>query len=212
MWSTPQFRDFRSPDSPDSGNFKRKVEMGYTIDLNSRAAMWPTPTSLSFDASHQPGNNRNQNKTMDLASKMWPTPDAFVSNDGESPETFEARRAKVKAEHNNGNGMGTPLAMACKMWSTPTAQDAANTAGPSQFDRNSQPLNVQASLLAPTTAKAGPTGSQRAVLNPAFVEALMGFPPEWTAFAPSETPSSPKSRRSRLPSSGNGTGSEADGE
>lgn len=33
-------------------------------------------------------------------------------------------------------------------WSTPTVQDSANNAGPSQFDRNTHPLNVQATLAA----------------------------------------------------------------
>lgn len=44
-------------------------------------------------------------------------------NDGETPENFLARRQIQKAEHKNGNGMGTPLAMAAQMWGTPTTQD-----------------------------------------------------------------------------------------
>jgi hypothetical protein len=42
MLPTPQSRDFRSPDKPESGNFQRKVREGYTIDLNSTIAMTPT--------------------------------------------------------------------------------------------------------------------------------------------------------------------------
>ena len=41
----------------------------------------------------------------------------------------------------------------------------------------------------------GSGGSSKAVLNPSFVEALMGFPPSWTVptvSARSETPSSPR--------------------
>lgn len=44
-WPTPQARDFRSPDLEGSGNYKRKVSKGYTIDLNSRASSWPAPTA-----------------------------------------------------------------------------------------------------------------------------------------------------------------------
>lgn len=33
-----------------------------------QASMWPTPTSLSFNESHQPGNSRNMNKTLELAA------------------------------------------------------------------------------------------------------------------------------------------------
>lgn len=40
---TATTRDFRSPDKEGSGNFQRKVERGFTIDLNSRIAMLPTP-------------------------------------------------------------------------------------------------------------------------------------------------------------------------
>jgi hypothetical protein len=39
-------------------------------------------------------------------------------------------------------------------WSTPTVQDAENNAGPSQFNRNTHPLNVQATLAAWPTPQA----------------------------------------------------------
>lgn len=137
----------------------------------------------------------------------WPTPDAFVSNDGEQPETFLARKAAVKAKGVNGNGMGTPLAMAVKMWPSPVASEARQgfqdrTRGKKGSQESLTTIAVNsASLLAPTISPAGPSGSQRAVLNPAFVEALMGFPIGFTDSAPSATPSSPKSRRSRSASS-----------
>jgi hypothetical protein len=54
----------------------------------------------------------------------WPTPDANIMNDGETAETFEARRAKNKAKHGNGNGMGTPLAMYSSTWPTPRSEDS----------------------------------------------------------------------------------------
>lgn len=44
MLPTPQNRDYRSPDLPESGNFKRKVEQGYTIDLNSQIGKLPGPS------------------------------------------------------------------------------------------------------------------------------------------------------------------------
>jgi hypothetical protein len=63
---------------------------------------------------------------------------------------------------------------------TPTVQDASNNAGPSQYGRNSLPLNAVAG------------GS----LNPTWVEWLMGFPLGWTALDASATPSSRKSLKS----------------
>ena len=54
-------------------------------------------------------------------------------------------------------------------------------------------LNVQAaSLQAQITSRLGFDTSTKVVLNPLFVEALMGFGTEWTAFEASATPSSPK--------------------
>jgi hypothetical protein len=66
------------------------------------------------------------------------------------------------------------------MYPTPTVQDASNNGGPSQYGRNSLPLN------------AVDGGS----LNPTWVEWLMGFPLGWTALDALETPSSRKSSRS----------------
>lgn len=61
--------------------------------------------------------------TAETASSFWPTPAAGLPNDGEEPETLEARRLLLKAKHQNGNGVGTPLAIAAKRWPTPVARD-----------------------------------------------------------------------------------------
>jgi hypothetical protein len=42
-------------------------------------------------------------------------------NEGESAETFAARKQRNIEKHYNGNGMGTPLAVAAQMWRTPNA-------------------------------------------------------------------------------------------
>jgi hypothetical protein len=57
MLPTPQARDYRSPDLPESGNLQRKVAEGYTIDLNSRIAMLPTPGSADGKTAYM-GENR----------------------------------------------------------------------------------------------------------------------------------------------------------
>ena len=36
LWPTPHARDYRHGDKPDSGNYRRKKELGFTIDLNSQ--------------------------------------------------------------------------------------------------------------------------------------------------------------------------------
>jgi hypothetical protein len=67
----------------------------------------------------------------------WPTPQA-------NKNTKNSRDPKRMKE----NGSQTCLADAAHLcpWSTPSVQDNANNAGPSQFDRNTHPLNVQATL------------------------------------------------------------------
>ena len=66
----------------------------------------------------------------------------------------------------------TDEVMVLKLWTTPTVQDGENTAGPSQLNRNSIPLNA-----------AFGSGS----LHPRFVEQLMGFEIDHTDLKHSET-------------------------
>ena len=95
------------------------------------------------------------------------------------------------------------------MWPTPTVQDGANNAGPSQWQRNSDPLNgdvqrVQlwatprtdgfdagkhrgkADSLHSQVKDADPRHGQK--LNPDFVERLMGFPENWTVLSDGSEP------------------------
>ena len=78
------------------------------------------------------------------------------------------------------------LGLGVRMWPTPTVQDSANNGGPSQFRRNSLPLNAQVHVTDPKT-----TGS----LNPQWVAWLMGYPTEYLNCVPWETQSSRRSRK-----------------
>ena len=59
----------------------------------------------------------------------WPTPDASAMNDGESLESFERRRTRLKQDYANGNGAGRPLGIAAQMagWPTPMAGGGGTT-------------------------------------------------------------------------------------
>jgi hypothetical protein len=61
-------------------------------------------------------------------SSLLPTPAAMNPNDGESVETWEARRQRVMMTAANGNGFGTPLAIAIQLLPSPRTSDA-NGAG-----------------------------------------------------------------------------------
>jgi hypothetical protein len=90
------------------------------------------------------------------------------------------------------------------MWPTPTVQDAENLAGPSQWNRNSDPLNVavqRGMLPTPKSSPSGPDYARRSrdgsggddlataiggQLNPVWVNWLMNFPLTWHAESVSE--------------------------
>mgnify|MGYP001604799465 CR=1 FL=1 len=73
------------------------------------------------------------------AMGLYPTPDAAVSNDGESPESWRQRQSEWKEKYSSstsgpkaGNGAGVPLAIAAKeltrdmMYAMPMASESAN--------------------------------------------------------------------------------------
>lgn len=57
---------------------------------------------------------------------LLPTPAAGNFNDGESVESWQARKERELAKGCNGNGIGTPLSMAVQLLKTPTAQLGVN--------------------------------------------------------------------------------------
>lgn len=70
---------------------------------------------------------------------------------------------------------------------TPTTQDGSNTAGPSQFDRNSQPLNVVATLLPTPNASdgsgGGPHPDKREGHSQQLIDSVLA-PEQWGKYAP----------------------------
>jgi hypothetical protein len=115
----------------------------------------------------------NKSVTLDRFVQQFPTPtaDACIGC-VPTPEMAERFRRK-------GSSGSFVKAMAARMYPTPTVQDASNNGGPSQYQRNSLPLNAVAG------------GS----LNPTWVEWLMGFPLGWTALDVLETPLCRKSSK-----------------
>jgi hypothetical protein len=195
-----------TPRAEERGQYQRdRGEIGKERPtLTGIAKMWwPTPTQADSDErslrmrSTDPlfKEDGMHVMTLDRAVHLWPTPTAEDS--------------QCKGNH---PGAVDSLHAAVKLWpTTPTVQDAENDGGPSQFERNSVPLNAMVKLFATPSAtdgRRGPdhgrqnrTGGGRYLvtdvggqLNPTWVEWLMGYPLGWTALEDSATPSSRRSR------------------
>lgn len=79
----------------------------------------------------------------------WPTPDASVAQDGETYETWEARRQAVKDRTGNGNGMGMPLTIAASLTAWPTTRpEDAESAGMRHSRETADTLTAVATLKA----------------------------------------------------------------
>lgn len=79
---------------------------------------------------------------------VLPTPVVNDMGAGKTVEKWDAWTAEQREKHRNGNGHGKSLSIEVqRLLPMPTAQDGANNAGPSQWNRNSDPLNVVAAKL-----------------------------------------------------------------
>jgi hypothetical protein len=140
------------------------------------SSLLPSPTAQSFWTQHAKDPCKTVMSLETMARRgLGPTPmavDATKVGKLYTPEEHYRRQAEKKAANPNLNELHKPLITAVlerQMWPTPTAQDAKNNAGPSQWDRNSDPLNVAVQRWPTPTARLGdPRGPQgKRFLNPA---------------------------------------------
>jgi len=145
---------------------------------------WPTPNVAG--GGNPPGilirkgnhyvrpSGKKAHLGLDQAAKMWPTP---MASDGCKPSA--------------GNRKSADLTHASRMWPTPAARDAKGANSRAHVEVNGtgrrhmdQLANYAVhSLPAREIARDGSDISQTPrTLNPAFVEALMGWPTGWTGF------------------------------
>jgi hypothetical protein len=110
------------------------------LTLEGSAKTWPTPTptSLSFKDSHQPGNSASMNQTLALASgldlALWPTPATPATRDFKGVDRQEVDRKNSR-----------PLNEVAAKWATPRATDGEK-GGPNQcFGAGGVPLPAMAS-------------------------------------------------------------------
>jgi len=183
---------FQDPSSLGLMTLGRRTEesgCGYTLG---------TPRATQAIRSERFGKGRTPSPEEFV--RMWPTPRCGKTTD-ENEESWTARQEAGKVST-------PPLTLAVKMWPTPTKQDGENNGGPSQFSRNTIPLNAAVHggrLTLPTPSASMVTmqdmeqakfagnadrpkyaDCQGGALNPEWVEWLMGWPLGWTDLKPLE--------------------------
>lgn len=155
LFPTPSAWDAKGGESKEQ---RREREAGGSMlkDIpHLLARTLPTPTA--GDAKSSGSRNLPGSKAKDGVSltdvfrtggsttprNLLPTPVANEKNPGSGGELRAALTHGPGRRNETGiDSWGRPNTGRAKLLPTPTTQDAANTAGPSQFRRNSDPLNV----------------------------------------------------------------------
>lgn len=143
----------------------RGQEGSERLTLTGQANHWATPTMSDTTG---PSKTAGQQGAPNLRTQAdaWPTPSAAMMNDGESPESWQARADGLKQKHINGNGAGMPLTIAVKKWPTPTAQDSEQAGGKECIAKgNRRPTTTSAVMAWPTPASRDHKGQDLASRN-----------------------------------------------
>lgn len=155
---------------------KQKMLAPHTCGAES--SLWPTVVVTDGASSARASTLANENNLMNQgtsltdAMRTWPTPTASAY--GTSGNGCPGDGREVFAHQ------GTPsLNTLAKSWATPTTRDVKGPFPNKRDGGRDLPTDVVNFHQAPATAPVGNDGSPKAVLNPEFVRALMGFPEGW---------------------------------
>lgn len=203
-------------------------ENGLKVLPSIALSLFPTPTTMEHREiktpeqiaelkKRSPGGYANLRET--VVNDLLPTPAVgHIRNHDEPIENYLQRRQDfVDGKTKGMPGVSLGVAVRMEMLPTPTTQDAKNNGGPSQFDRNTLPLNTQVLTLdwgkfepairrweqtidrpAPAPTKPdGKDGNHR--LSAEFTEWMMGLPAGWVT-----DPEIGLTRNEQLKACGNG--------
>ena len=178
MLPTHTARDEKNPSSPDGERIARKMQQGWTIELNDLAGMnlLPTPTAIEgtkYTNTYNPNSQMGQSLSAMAGSGMLPTP---IAGDRKGQQ--------------RGEGKGEP-SMLCgvieaaakkQMMPTPSARDWKGETNPGVVKQGSgcvygETLPDAVKRMEKESAGEGGGASR---LSPLFTEEMMGFPFLWT--------------------------------
>ena len=162
LWSAPQARDTHNPSTEGSPRTARKLDLGWTIDLNEQAAWWMTPNvpnggrSVDAETVANKGSTPEGKKTVGLESQteFWTTPN---QRDYKSEEGSEGNN------YDRSPNLSRQVYQSESLSSLPAPRTATDGLRSSETSPGSRP----------------PSARKR--LNVYFVEALMGICPGWTS-------------------------------
>jgi len=133
---------------PPICRLRASARQTFASDCGDALSGWRSPCAEDGDKGRNSTDSSGASHLTQQAELAgWPTPMAG------SPATEDYNEA--------GNNDFSRKVMELVGWSTPTVQGAENNAGPSQFDRNSHPLNVQAILAGWVTPRSTDIGRER---------------------------------------------------
>lgn len=200
FWPTATASDYGSQSYPSEPSRKRP-------SLKTLAGRWPTATAsdaFSSGCRIRPGSRAKPGTSLtDATVRQWPSPQAHDAVPGQAKrvgrfgtrhggrnlnDTAAAWRTPTASLATAGNkSRGGErrhellLTGQAKQWSTPAAQDHKNDTLPaSQARRDTLPGDIIRGLQDPVlTSTSGSRRASSLALNPAWVSALMGYPPDW---------------------------------
>ena len=168
------------------GDPKRWLNPARSNELSDFLAWLLLPTPQAHERTQTP---RRVDHGAQLANEIWrllPTPSAEFT-DIPDRRTFLDRRERERAKGRNGNGFGLTLPMALTLLPTPTTMVGSRgrrldgtpytpTSGTTLTDALYESAGVHTSPLSTD----GKRSSADLVLNPSFVEWMMGAPDGWS--------------------------------
>lgn len=113
------------PKAEDSESAGMRHARGVADTLTAQSNLWRTPDAPSGGGvrNRQGSIGAGHQTTIAEQAEHWPTPNALVSNDGETAESWNRRKDRMLALGINGNGLGMPLTIAATTWPSPRARD-----------------------------------------------------------------------------------------
>lgn len=199
--------------SNQGGAMGRVGPVRLSLESMARQDRWPTPTADDAKnganrtaTRYNPNSKHHDGVTLTDAIRMWPTPRSSPNENRQTKPT----PSQLAGEH------GMNLSTAVQMWPTPTARDWRSESCSPQVQNKlhaktrGKTLSWEVTWATPTAGDANIAGVNQhthtlgrqirreegtGLLNPTWVEWLMGFPLEWTVLEPWEMPWSRRSRK-----------------